>query len=168
MTPQRLALRATVCALVTVVATAGPAMAGHLTGYDSVDDREIRYENRTKYDKTFAHARAEWNAVGSVDSKGDTATTIADLEIKDVKNSTASWPGRYTNRPGRIDLIELETTYMDSTTAAKMKNVMIHEMGHALGLDDHSSASWDAIMYETVRGWTTVHDHDEADYGKLW
>ncbi len=144
-------------------------MAAHFSGHDSVDGGEIRYEENTRYNATFKHAKSEWNAVGGVDFKGDSATTNADLEIKDVDRPSAAWAGRYHSRPyPKIDLLELEINYMSNTSGNNMKNVMVHEMGHALGLDDHESTSWKNIMYYAIRGWTTVRAHDETDYKSLW
>ncbi|MFC8732945.1 snapalysin family zinc-dependent metalloprotease [Luteimicrobium sp. NPDC057192] len=152
-----------------VAATAAPSYAAHVNGYDSVDGGEVRYENETVYDGTLRWALDAWNAVGSVDFKPDGALTNADLQVQDRYEDGADWDGLYKNDAG-ADEIYFNSAYFDGYTYDQRKAVATHELGHALGLADHTSTSWHAIMYDhaTATGYTTPQAHDKSDYASLW
>jgi hypothetical protein len=166
---RRVAVSIVTVALATGITVLGasPAAAAHTIGNDCVDGNEIRYQDNTKYNASLTRGIDEWNAEGSVDFKPDTATTLEDVEMDDVYEPNAAWAGRVVFSSGSKEL-ELNTYYMDGYSTAYKHNVMIHEMGHCVGIDDHTWSGWDAIMYEAVRGWQYVHSHDSEDYDVLW
>ena len=52
------------------------------------------------------------------------------------------------------------------TALATGKNVTMHELGHAHGIDHHLITG--NIMYDTVAGNCTLGSHDISDYEDLW
>ena len=67
----------------------------------SVDDGEIRYTEATKYDAVRKHAQKVWQAapLSKVKLRGDTATTVNDLEWRDYKKKDGHG-GYYHRRSG--------------------------------------------------------------------
>lgn len=147
------------------IGAAAPASA-HFTGYDSVDGsgRDIHYEDNTTYDTALNHAIDEWNQLGEVDITEDTGWTNKDLKFTDVDRSDVTWVGLYDPESG-YDLIKFNSFYLDNDTLAQKKNVALHEIGHALGLD-HSYVG--QVMASVQSSVTTTQSHDEADYYDLW
>ncbi|MFI9213911.1 hypothetical protein ACIGW7_37990 [Streptomyces sp. NPDC053253] len=74
----------------------------------SVDDGEIRYTEATKYDAVRKHAQKVWQAapLSKVKLRGDTATTVNDLEWRDYKKKDGH--GGYYHRRGGV----AETDYI--------------------------------------------------------
>ncbi len=157
-------LVATLLALALAVVTT-PAQA-HFLGYDSVDGREIRYDDSTRFDDARQHAINVWNALGSINIAPDTWSTYADLEWFDSNRSDVNWDGLYTNTAG-TDEIYLNAFYLDSYSDFSRRAVAAHEQGHALGLAHSFSGQ---LMYEcsTCSGVNTPQGHDIEDYRALW
>lgn len=88
-----------------ILLTAPPVLA-HYLSWDSVDGRQIRYEDRTQWDGARTRATEDWNALGSVSIRGDAWNTITDLEIADYYSSTDGWCG-YSAPRGGADLLSL-------------------------------------------------------------
>lgn len=149
--------------------TAEPAQAGHYNpSGDSVDNGEIRFENYTKYDPAWLHARSEWNNLGSVDIVPDDASHIADLEVRDADACGASWDGQWVSRSG-ADLLEFNDCYFKNYSWYKRSVVSAHETGDALGLGDHESADYQGILMYYCCFYTNVPEHhDKVDYHNLW
>ena len=152
----------TVAAAVMLSST-GVASA-HWLGYSSVDDGEIRYDESTKYNSELSNGLYQWNGVGSVDFKVDAWYTYEDVHFNDTYRSDVSWVGLYSNRSG-TDQIYYNTYYMDGMTWCRRTKTVIHEMGHALGLD-HSY--YPNIMAQGDVGHCTLQPHDKYDYHALW
>lgn len=158
----KLLVGGTVAAAMTLSST-GVASA-HFLGYDSVDGGEIRYDEATKYNSELSNALYQWNAVGSVDFKVDTWWTYEDVHLNDTSRSDVSWVGLYSNRSG-TDQIYFNAYYLDGYTWCRRTKTVIHEMGHALGLD-HSY--WPNLMAQGDVGSCTLQSHDKSDYHALW
>ena len=59
----------------------------------SVDGREIRYTQSTRYSREFFQARDQWNALGRITIAGDTGSAVNDLDVSDVNRSTLTLSG---------------------------------------------------------------------------
>lgn len=149
---------------VTAFVSSTDVASAHFLGYDSVDDREIRYDESTKYNSELSNALWQWNGVGSVDYKVDTWATYEDVHFNDARRSDVSWVGLYSNEWG-TDQIYYNVYYMDGYTWCRRTKTVLHEMGHALGL--HHSY-WPNIMAQGDVGSCTLQAHDKSDYRALW
>jgi hypothetical protein len=138
--------------------------SAHFLGYDSVVNSKIDYVDNTKYDDARGWARDRWEDAGDVDIQLDTGWTKADVEFYDSYSPAASWAGLYDNESGDDDII-FNTYYLDTYSTAQKRNVALHELGHALGLDHSYSGQ---VMYDTVSSVQYLGSHDLSDYDALW
>ncbi|MEU6977798.1 hypothetical protein [Streptomyces sp. NPDC046371] len=168
---------AVVLALATVNAPYGavaPAAAPCVSGESetradsSVDEGEIRWTEASKYDSLRNHAITEWNKLRTIKIAPDVVDTVNDLEFRDYDK--ADNLGGYWQRRGGIaetDYIYLNKRYLDAMRPAFQRNVVLHELGHALGLchksEDYLTAMWN--KKSDVDKPTAV---DQANLKKLW
>ena len=144
-----------------------PVAYAHFTGYDSVDDCEIRWEDNTKYDTERIAAQDLWESLmvnNCVDLEPDTWNTIADLEWRDA-NVQNGWPGWWQRRIG-ADYIYMNSAYLDDWGLCRRKNTAMHELGHAHGFDDHTISG--NVMYHANANHCSLGSHDRDDYDSLW
>lgn len=142
--------------------------AGHTLTYSSVDNGEIRYGGSTKYSTNRTHANSQWNSLSSVDILPDSATAIQDLTYMDVY-STETFSGRYTHNLIGADTIKFNDRIMQDRTSTWNNKTATHELGHAVGLDDHEGSSWSGIiMYNTSSEVQKLQAHDKEDYNDRW
>ncbi|MED3553877.1 matrixin family metalloprotease [Cytobacillus praedii] len=139
---------------------------GHLLGHSSVDNGEIRWGGSTKYQSQVDFGIAEWNKMKKVKIAPDTATTIEDLKFSDAYSSESIW-ARYTNKVGH-DTIVFNDRFMSEGEAFKKRSTAAHEIGHALGIDDHSSSYSDALMVGAGFSTDVPQAHDKEDYNDKW
>lgn len=149
--------------------TAYAAVSGHTLDYDAVDSGEIRYGGSTKYTTELNNAISQWNSLDTVYIAPDNASTIEDVTISDTYKESETWSGLYTWYPILTDTIKYNTYIMDnrdsSVKSAQNKKTVMHEFGHALGIDDHDDSTYSAIvMYGYPNTTTSVTAHDEEDY----
>ena len=121
-----------------LLAQTGVVLAHYFTGTDAVDGFEIRWEDETQYDTAREHAQDEWHSLRGdddcVEILEDEWNTISDLEWLDIDDDSVIWAGKYFQVWG-ADHIKLNEYYMDQYGDCAKKNVTMHEMGHALGLE---------------------------------
>jgi hypothetical protein len=151
--------------LMVLLVVASPVSA-HFLGNDSVDGREIRWEESTAYDDARIWAIDQWDALGKVNIAPDAWNTITDLDWGDVNYCDVTWDGRWVPRSG-ADAIQLNTCYFKNYGAFTRRAVATHEQGHALGLA-HSFVP--NVMNSPVQnsGVNTPQSHDRQDYFALW
>ena len=149
--------------------TAATPASAHFLGNDSVDDREIRWEDSNQYDDARKHAINAWDnsTLNRINIAPDAWNTIADLEWRDSNRSDVTWDGLWKARTG-ADAIYLNTRYLKNYGKTKRRGVATHELGHALGLA-HSYRGQIMVNNTPDRGsLTTPQSHDKADYHALW
>ncbi|MFI6644530.1 hypothetical protein [Streptomyces sp. NPDC050504] len=152
---------------------AAPCVRGETEsrGRSAVDDGEIRYTETTKFDDLRTHAITAWNAFRKVDITPDGATTVNDLEFRDYSRNTAT--AAYYERHGgtaQTDYIFLNKYQIDGyyrNEPSMRRNIVVHELGHALGLCHKSDRVSSALRtgVSTTQYPTVV---DKANYLKLW
>ncbi|GAB1335631.1 matrixin family metalloprotease [Streptomyces sp. E-15] len=149
--------------------TAATPASAHFLGNDSVDDREIRWEDSTRYDDARKHAINAWDnsSLNRINIAPDAWNTIADLEWRDSSRTDVTWDGLWKARTG-ADAIYLNVAYLKNYGTTKRRGVATHELGHALGLA-HSYSGQIMVNNTPARGsLTTPQSHDKADYHALW
>jgi hypothetical protein len=161
---------ASVSAMVFGISFMGSAPASaHFLGNDSVDDREIRWEDETRYDDARKHAINAWDnsSLNRINIAPDAWNTVADLEWRDSNRTDVTWDGLWKGRSG-ADAIYLNVRYLKDYGKTKRRGVATHELGHALGLA-HSYRGQIMVNNTPDRGsLTTPQSHDKADYHSLW
>jgi hypothetical protein len=157
-----------VIGVMTTLILPASAFAGHFSGISSVDAKEIRYEGSTKYNDAKDWAIDQWNALGKVKIAPDTWWTYADVKWADITIATRRWGAVWVNVPG-TDYLYMNDDYLPSASDFMRRLVAAHEMGHALGIDDHYEDSYSNIlMYYAVSSANTPQSHDIDDYNSLW
>ncbi len=155
--------------VLTLTFTAATPASAHFLGNDSVDDREIRWEDETRYDDARKHAINAWDnsTLNRINIAPDAWNTITDLEWRDSNRSDVTWDGLWKARTG-ADAIYLNVHYLKNYGTTKRRGVATHELGHALGLA-HSYRGQIMVNNTPDRGsLTTPQSHDKADYHTLW
>lgn len=120
----------------------------------------------SKYATEFNAAVSLWNTKGRVNLRAATAgenQPTNQLLVRDVSRSDASYLGIYAQFVG----IDMNTWQLDKPQygSANDKNVMIHEMGHALGMR-HSCEGNIMLARTTTR--VTFGTIDDYSYRQMW
>lgn len=135
----------------------------HSLGYSSVDNGEIRWDASNWYSSNRTTAISNWNNLDPINILPDTVWSVTDILFTDVNRSDVTWAGKYYYSSGAI---QVNNYYLDQYNNDDRTNVFAHEIGHALGIGDHTNTI--CLMFESVTGITTPQSHDIADYNALW
>lgn len=154
----------------TVLLSAGTGVAGaHYLSEDSVDGSEIRYEDYTTYDDSRSWGEARWEDLpDGVNIAPDSATTAADLEIRDYSANDGRC-GYWDGRTG-ADLMALNSSFYQGASTTNRRACTLHEWGHAHRLN-HSfddQAMDDCPVSACGSVYTYTQPHDKSDYNGIW
>lgn len=123
------------------------------------------YSGSTKYQALFNRGVAAWNAyMGTNRFRQDTNLTVNDFTIQDETVASGN-----PNATASTDYINKKVTFYTSAMDALdgdviRQKVVMHELGHVLGLD-HSSQSGGNIMNQGgFAYWTSLALDDKASY----
>ena len=139
----------------------------YVTGNTSVDDGEIRWGGSTQFSTAWSNAISTWNALGDINIAPDTLWTYQDLSVGDFYYD--DYPmiyGIYDYDSVGSDELWLNEYVLSGQNSSYQQNTATHELGHALGLDDHSI--FENVMYEYQTSRTSLGSQDISDYNYLW
>ncbi|WP_434590093.1 matrixin family metalloprotease [Streptomyces sp. A5-4] len=141
----------------------------------SVDGRELRWGDSTRYNDARAWAHRKWyrhrGLLQRIRIAPDNARSSKDLEWRDWyrgDNTLGTW--RHTNGTDHIYFNTRKLSRAPFNTRDTRRAVAVHELGHALGLC-HKSRNVRSVMRTTqprqapLQAPTFV---DKTSYSKLW
>ena len=153
------------------------AASDHFLIPDSVNDQsgEIRWEEYTRYDDARTFGINQWDRLGGVPFRRDTAGTLTDLVFRDYRDCGTGTVGYWVPRDG-ADLVNFNSCYMGKLSGSGQRASATHEIGHALRLAHPSgseqSERWRkrSIMYycSSCVPFSRPQTHDKADYREIW
>lgn len=140
----------------------------------AVDDGEIRWTDKTRYDGPRENALKAWQFSGArIKLRADSATTVNDLEFRDYRGGTGDRAAvaQYVRDSGTAatDYVQFNRDKMSGRSRAFMNSAAAHELGHALGLCHKGgrvlSLMWTDIASPPI---TSPQAVDKANYKALW
>ena len=138
------------------------AACSYTQGWDLVDgSKKVDYSGGTKY-AGLPDAIYAWNKLGKVIIQKDTIWTINDLTIRDYTQANTTLG--YTDSAGNIGF---NTFMMDTMTSLQRRKTMMHELGHALGLD-HRDTVFISVMRQGIIEMSDIGPVDQDTYYCLW
>ncbi|MFA6866997.1 MAG: matrixin family metalloprotease [Clostridia bacterium] len=137
------------------------AEAYELLSWDLIDNGgHLDYDYSTKYSSTLGASINVWNAHKSGVIRPDSWKIIQDVFVSDYDDSSSDAAVAYCSSGGKI---KLNDHYYVSMSAGERQKTMMHELGHALGLDENNSVTG-SIMKQGIRSQTTLIQDDKDGY----
>jgi len=136
--------------------------------FDFVDGaNKIDYKNQTVYDSELALAITEWNKLDTISIQLDTIFTTNDVTISDYTDSTSGSPVAVTN--WLFATIKFNNFYFSSMSATERQKTIMHELGHALGLNEFTGYETTInVMVQGIRSMTNIGPADIGIYRQKW
>lgn len=131
--------------------------------------KEIVYDIDSEYETEILDAINKWNALGKVKFK-PSGWNIVTVRIKDSTTLPDNVLGRTTYAKG---LIELNANYFENASYGQRMFVILHELGHALGIDmdnvgDTEETFTNVMMPSYERSLSEIGPADRAVYFAIW
>lgn len=120
--------------------------------------KHLDWDGKTKYASQFESAIKVWNSYKKGVIRKDNLVRWQDLAVSDCFEISSV--AGVTNSNG---IIRFNKFNMDRFSSNQKKNVCIHELGHALGLD-HNTSNDIMYMYATSRVKLSTNDKKSYDY----
>lgn len=161
-------------AAATAAPCADPRDSTETKAHSSVDEGEIRWTSSTKYRTEWAHAVKVWQFSGAkIKILADSASTVNDLDVSDFSSKTDKKAGHWAQNTGTAatDRITLNVTLLAGYGVEMRRNVLVHELGHALGFchkSDGGKTAVQSVMWANASAHEAPTEVDKANYRKLW
>lgn len=131
-------------------------------GWDLVDSgKHCDWTGTTTFSANWNYGVNQWNSRHAV-IRQDTWRTVLDLTISDINVSGVTYAG-LTYSSGKI---EFNRYYMDNYTIDQIRNVVIHELGHALGIGHADSST--SVIWPYVTSITSPSADDYSQFTYLY
>jgi hypothetical protein len=155
---KKLLIGCMVCMLLLMGVNVKDSYAGiRVLRWDLVDaGKHLDWDGNTKYMKQFKEAVNVWNSYKKGVIRRDTIYRIQDVAISDCFEVSST-----AGVTGSNGVIRFNKYIMDEFTYNGQKNVCIHELGHALGLEHNTSAD---IMYMYATQRVKLSHNDKISY----
>ncbi|MCD8328361.1 MAG: matrixin family metalloprotease [Ruminococcus sp.] len=118
----------------------------------------LDWDGSTTYIDFYKQAVKVWNNYKSGVICEDTVWTIEDVKISDCYDDNTTTAATTS---GNTDTIKFNTYIMNKLGGDQIRNVCIHELGHALGLAHNTSSD---VMYKYVTTINKLSANDKASY----
>ncbi|MDR0751314.1 MAG: matrixin family metalloprotease [Christensenellaceae bacterium] len=139
------------------------AYAYNQLGWWLVDSgKHLDWDGSCSYMTQWYEGVKRWNSHRPGVIRVDTFWIIEDVKISDVSiTNSATAATTYSNGKIRFNVI-----IMNTLTDDEKLNVVMHELGHAMGLDHSSSEN--SIIYTYVTSITSLSQDDKNGYDYLY
>jgi predicted Zn-dependent protease len=126
----------------------------------------MTYFSKTKFASYVDYAAGEWNALGGV--KITKAASEAEANVVVFDGNSLGWAWGYTdgdgyNNKGYIEINESKVSEM--ATETNRKSLMVHEMGHALGMAHANDRV--SVMNQNLQT-VSPNEYDIGIYKDTW
>ncbi len=135
----------------------------YISGVSSVEDGLLlSINNQTKHGELLGDAMNVWNQLGviTLEYSDDYNVTVFEENLGD--NGVIA---TYIYQEG-VDVITINSYYFETLSNNAKVRVLVHELGHALGLDDTSY--YDSVMVQGISEEFEVSEKDEDLLRSLW
>lgn len=133
-----------------------PVMAYNLNSYDLIDGgKHMDWDGSTKYGTAWSESVNVWNGHKSGMIRPDAWNRIEDVKISDYSESS-----NIVSMSSSNGKIKFNTLNMDKYSSSKQKGVIIHTIGHCLGIDNNNSIS--SVMSEKYNATSLNQDDKDA------
>lgn len=135
----------------------------YLSTANSVDSGlNIHWDEDSIFDTYIDYSFDKWNEEDVINFQEDTIFTAKDLDIEDKYEPGETWAGRYSYT---VDTIWLNSAKMITYNTTEKRNVIMHEIGHSVGLNH---MMYNQIMYYLVTSVDELQYYEQVCYQTRW